>query len=725
MLRMRIIYSFFFILCSLSSVAQDVELKDILLKNRFELGENNLVQVEILNNGDKEINTVYINYQINDENIIKKEISGLKISPAASEILKVDNLNFLESGEYTLKINIQLEEGSEEVNIENNFQSQEFEVFKKFFSKNILVEHFTNASCYSCSYGNEVLFSILKEEAVASISSHIAYHTSWPGYDPFYLFNVENEQANARVDFYELFVVPQVIIDGNCYQNNPVNLMENHILNLASTISPVYMNTKSELVNDSLYIRIDLESDRTYEDTLLLYASVNQFKEYPEPPGYNGESSFPNVMRYLIPSIGGDTIKDLTKGINKHFQYKIKLSGQVNSDSSSVLVFLQNGKTKEILQAQNTDITAQERINIRTYPENNSNTIRVKDSLIFVFNQKPYAISGEEINDFSALIRLKNADGIALSYSSQYIPDQLRLCVFPTEAFEYNADYRISMSEIMGENELILTDFSSEFKTRAINNTAIIESVSLDNKDYSSFDPSVFSYDIALSDTSTQIPVLKAMAINSYSNIEISQATEIPGFTILKVISEDEMEEKEYRFNFYPSSLSNEARLTNIEINGESLDGFSPDVYAYQIELSSNEIPIITAERMDLNADIEISQAISIPGNASISILAENGVSQSLYALNFTYANGIDDFAKRIEIYPNPAENRVYIGFGGIEEKPKKVVLYNYLGEKVMVRAIGKAEIDLNLNVEDLNTGIYLISLQFETKRISNKIMIK
>ena len=76
----------------------------------------------------------------------------------------------------------------------------------------VLVEEFTQASCYSCALYNPALNTLLAANTSKVIS--LKYQTSWPGVDP---MNAANPSDVAgRVSFYGwISGVPIVVKDGD------------------------------------------------------------------------------------------------------------------------------------------------------------------------------------------------------------------------------------------------------------------------------------------------------------------------------------------------------------------------------------------------------------------------------------------------------------------------------------------------------------------------------
>ncbi|MDC4240750.1 glycoside hydrolase N-terminal domain-containing protein [Clostridium tertium] len=80
---------------------------------------------------------------------------------------------------------------------------------------------------------------------------------------------------------------------------------------------------------------------------------------------------------------------------------------------------------------------------------------------------------------------------------------------------------------------------------------------------------------------------------------------------------------------------SSNSSLSDISINGETMEGFKKDVFDYEIDLEegTNIVPEITAASEDSNATIEIKNAEILPGVSKIKVVAEDGT-ESIYTIN-------------------------------------------------------------------------------------------
>ncbi|MDW7660780.1 MAG: InlB B-repeat-containing protein [Bacillota bacterium] len=69
-------------------------------------------------------------------------------------------------------------------------------------------------------------------------------------------------------------------------------------------------------------------------------------------------------------------------------------------------------------------------------------------------------------------------------------------------------------------------------------------------------------------------------------------------------------------------------------MSGKKLENFAPRTYLYDVWLKDETIPVVTAVASDPNATIEVIDAVSLPGVASVVVTAMNGVTQKTYIVN-------------------------------------------------------------------------------------------
>jgi len=86
--------------------------------------------------------------------------------------------------------------------------------------------------------------------------------------------------------------------------------------------------------------------------------------------------------------------------------------------------------------------------------------------------------------------------------------------------------------------------------------------------------------------------------------------------------------------------ISDDATLSDLTVNGTTVEGFSPAVFAYNVAIPAGDpLPITGATTNFPAATLAITQATSVPGTASVLVTAEDGTTQLTYTIDFYVAS--------------------------------------------------------------------------------------
>jgi len=110
-----------------------------------------------------------------------------------------------------------------------------------------------------------------------------------------------------------------------------------------------------------------------------------------------------------------------------------------------------------------------------------------------------------------------------------------------------------------------------------------------------------------------------------------------------------------YRIKFV-SQASNNARLSDIRVNGETVSGFNAYLPSYNVALpyGTTAVPVVTATAQDAGASVKITQPTSVTGTATIVVTAADGTTKQTYTLSFSVAPLTDVTLKNIFVDGNP-----------------------------------------------------------------------
>ena len=125
--------------------------------------------------------------------------------------------------------------------------------------------------------------------------------------------------------------------------------------------------------------------------------------------------------------------------------------------------------------------------------------------------------------------------------------------------------------------------------------------------------------------------------------------------TTITVRAEDGSSTHVYRIKFV-SQVSNNARLADIRVNGQTISGFNAYLTNYNIALpyGTTETPVVEATAQDATARVAITQPTSINGTSTIEVTASDGTTKMTYNLAFSVAALTDVTLKNIFVNGNP-----------------------------------------------------------------------
>jgi hypothetical protein len=99
-------------------------------------------------------------------------------------------------------------------------------------------------------------------------------------------------------------------------------------------------------------------------------------------------------------------------------------------------------------------------------------------------------------------------------------------------------------------------------------------------------------------------------------------------------------------------SISHDASLADIMLDGSSMNSFHPDTLSYEKILSSSatSAPTVSVTTSDADASADIQQASTLPGFAFITVTAEDNVTERQYEIYFDKLSASDSTLKDLKV---------------------------------------------------------------------------
>lgn len=229
-----------------------------------------------------------------------------------------------------------------------------FQLAPAGLTKAVLMESFSNVSCSPCVATNGIITN-LQQKYGASKLVVVKVPTNFPS--PFDVFYTANKpDANARMALYNIQTAPTVILDGILWSvpsdsNSIISRIE---MRLAET--PKFsLSVKDSIGGGILYVSVTVQNYDTtgivFGDLVLQTVVVEEEITFASPPGSNGETVFHNVMRKMVPGNSGSAMPVMAPGTKVIFNFEIGLAPGWQQGQIKTISFIQNKKTKEIMQS--------------------------------------------------------------------------------------------------------------------------------------------------------------------------------------------------------------------------------------------------------------------------------------------------------------------------------------------------------------------------------------
>jgi len=273
---------------------------------------------------------------------------------------------------------------------------------------------------------------------------------------------------------------------------------------------------------------------------------------------------------------------------------------------------------------------------------------------------------------------------------------------------------------VTAEDETTELTYTVNFSVYVPSGDATLASLSVDGTAVTGFDAATLAYTVEHPYATTDISVVDAVANDDSTTVDITQATTVDGSATVVVTAEDGSRQT-YTVDFTIAAPSTDATLSDLTVGGTTVTGFDAATLTYNVELpaGTTTAPAIDGVLNDNTASMDATQAVDVPGNATIVVTAQDGSTTNTYTVNFSVAVGINEAITRyIKVYPNPATKFFYIN--NPDMNVKKAFIFTSSGQ--LVKSIETVDTDvIEFNSSSFAQGSYQILLQLVDGSVINK----
>jgi hypothetical protein len=318
-----------------------------------------VISGELANEGTTTINSLALNWNVNNGPVNSMSLPSLNILPFSNYQFS-HSINWMPSsnGTYTLKVWAENLNGVGDQYLAND--TLEKIIFVNTFPRKVLVEEFTQASCYPCGQENPAFDSTLLPNLHNWKIASIKYHASWPGYDPMY--NDNPGVPDSRVEYYGVSGIPCGLMDGvfiNDYNStwigDPSYFYQGDLDYEFSIPSIFDINVSdSTLLNGkNVSVTVTAKTDIPFSGFHLFAVVIEDSLDYGFAPGTNGEMDFYQVARLMLPDSNGQLLPIMSNNQSITYNYSYPFSPAfLDVNELKTVVFIQNDATRKIYQTE-------------------------------------------------------------------------------------------------------------------------------------------------------------------------------------------------------------------------------------------------------------------------------------------------------------------------------------------------------------------------------------
>ncbi len=178
--------------------------------------------------------------------------------------------------------------------------------------------------------------------------------------------------------------------------------------------------------------------------------------------------------------------------------------------------------------------------------------------------------------------------------------------------------------------------YTVSFKVALLSDNTL-KDILVDGSSVPGFIPMQTTYSVSVPLGTSEIPDVKAVSAypDGEQTIKYIKPESITGQYKIEVTTPGNMTPKTYKLNF-KQEASTYSKLKSLSVGGQLVEGFSPDIYTYYINLpmGTTELPAITYEQGDKYQTVTVTEG-GLNGTTVITVVAASGA-QSIYKLIFS-----------------------------------------------------------------------------------------
>lgn len=426
---------------------------------------NQAVTGKIVNVGETAVNSVNVNYSLNDGQVYTTALTGLSVTTGNELPFTCTDSLIAVPGVYDLKVWISNLNGAAagDDNTANDTMVKSISVPDHLVFRRPTYEEFTSSTCSPCASFNNSTFNPFITANGDQITL-IKYQMNWPGSgDPYY-----TAEGGVRRSYYGVNAVPDLYVDGKVCGTNS-SAVNNAFSTSKATMTYLEIQSVHEIQGNNVIIDCNILPYANYSGVTVQIAVLE--RKTTQNVASNGETEFHHVMMKMVPDATGSMVS-LNANEPYNLKYTVDMSGTnvEEMDDLVVAIFVQ-ASNKEILNSNYSVETGSMIVSMT--PANGSTDVDVTAPMVITFHQPVRMTDGSALTNSNAasILSLKenNSTGAPAGFTATVNSAKTVITVVPDPNLKYSQQYYLSIDVLennLGVNTLAQsTTFTTELST--------------------------------------------------------------------------------------------------------------------------------------------------------------------------------------------------------------------------------------------------------------------
>ena len=300
---------------------------------------------------------------------------------------------------------------------------------------------------------------------------------------------------------------------------------------------------------------------------------------------------------------------------------------------------------------------------------------------------------------------------VELASGTTEVPDVTPVTTDNNAAFEIDTAATLSDTTVVvvtAEDGTTTETYKVAFTVVTLSDDATLSDLQVEGTSIAGFKADSLVYDVELASGTTEVPDVTPVTTDNNAAFEIDTAATLSDTTIIVVTAEDGTTTETYKVAFTVAALSDDATLSDLQVDGTTVTDFDAATLSYDVELAAGTttVPTVTATTTDDDATAVVTAATELDGATTVLVTAEDGTMQT-YNINFSvHIISVDEIAESsIAIYPTVSNGDFTVI---TENETSAIKVYNLNGELVLEQRGNSYEQTLSLS----GTGMYLVKVE-------------